>query len=295
MKSMIFLRLGWGLCGLTLFLAGCGKNMSAPDRNPTIALLTDYGTTDPYVPQLKGAILSVNPAVKLIDLTHEVEVFNIRQGAYLVDMATREFPAGVITVAVVDPGVGTQRKQVMIKTKAGKFYVGPDNGLFSRVVEREGLEKAWFLNNPKYFRNGAVSTTFHGRDIFGPVAAHLSLGVDPDDLGTPLAKLEQVPFPAPRKIGKNVTGEIIHVDHYGNLITNIPADYSPILVQGTLLKVNVVGQSFSAPFTVTYNSVPVGRYALVVNSGNLVELAINQGNAAQKLKAQVGQAISLQP
>jgi S-adenosylmethionine hydrolase len=280
---------------LALSLGGCGRDGSDPGLHATIALLTDYGTNDPYVPQLKGAILTVNPAAHLVDLTHEVEAFNVRQAAYLVDLATMEFPVGTIVVAVVDPGVGTTRKQLLIKTKVGKYYVGPDNGIFSRVVDREGMEKAWSLDQPKYYRNENASATFHGRDIFGPVAGHLSRGVSPDKLGTPLSKLEQIALPLPRKMGKTITGEIVHVDHYGNIVTNIPSDFSPILQKGNLLRVTLNGQTIPAPFIITYNSVPVGRYCLVVNSGNLVEFAINQGSAASKLKAQVGQTISLQP
>src|SRR5262245_8426643 len=147
-----------------------------------IALFTDFGTRDAYMAQLKGAILSLQPTVQLIDLTHEVDAFDIRAAAYLLDASARYFPPGTIFVAVVDPGVGTARRPLLLTTQADKYYVGPDNGLFTRVVQREGLKAAYVLTQSAYFRR-QVSATFHGRDIFGPVAAHLARGVEPAQFG----------------------------------------------------------------------------------------------------------------
>jgi S-adenosylmethionine hydrolase len=147
---------------------------------PVIGLFTDYGWDDPYVAQLKGVILTINPNARLLDLTHTVTPFNVTEGAYLLDQCAEEFPAGTIFVAVVDPQVGTDRDPILLETAKGKFFVGPDNGLFTQVLAHEGFSKAWKLDKPEFFRAGDVSRTFHGRDIFGPVAAHLAAGTDPE-------------------------------------------------------------------------------------------------------------------
>ena len=175
----------------------------AAHAEPLIGLFTDYGWDDPYVAQLKGVIMTIAPRTQLLDLTHAVTPFNVTEGAYLLDQAGAEFPPGTIFVAVVDPQVGTERDPILLETAREKFYLGPDNGLFTEVIEREGFSAAWKLDKPEFFRPGDISRTFHGRDIFGPVAAHLAAGVDPERLGTPLKTISLLPGQRADRIRRN--------------------------------------------------------------------------------------------
>lgn len=278
------------------FTACKSHKKNAENQPPLIALLTDYGTSDSFVAEMKGAILTVNPNVRLLDLTHEIEPFNLMQGAYLLSQSSREFPANTIFVAVVDPGVGTSRTPIMVQTLAGKYYLAPNNGLLTLVIEREGFGKAWKIDRPGYYRQGVTSATDHGRDIFGPVAAHLADGIPTDSLGAPLTKKDimQLPYRAPAINGPNLSGEIWHVDHYGNIITNIPASIDPNLKDGVLLRITLGKQTFSAPLVKTFADVQKGRIAVLVGSQGLFEICANQGSAAKQLSAQAGQSVLIQ-
>ena len=188
---------------------------------PLITLLTDFGTRDAYVGSLKGVILSLNPEVRLVDLSHEVDPQDIRAGAFMLAEAAAYFPPGTIHLAVVDPGVGSRRRALAARCR-GHYWVGPDNGLFHLIFNRAPDLAMVSLENPAYFRP-RVSATFHGRDIFAPVAAHLSLGVDLDDFGPRVTDPVSLAFPEPEFGPETIQGEIISVDRFGNLISNIPA------------------------------------------------------------------------
>lgn len=206
---------------------------------PVIALLTDFGLIDTYVGELKGAALSVNPDATIVDITHHVPPQDVHAGAFLLGVAVGAFPAGTVFVAVVDPGVGSARRPLLVETPRGAF-VGPDNGIFTRVVWRQDEEgpsasapaslptgvRAWRLTNPAY-RRGRVSNTFHGRDVFAPAAAHYASGVPAETLGEAVEAIWRLPVPQPDARDGVVTGEVVHVDHYGNLVTNIPAGMLP--------------------------------------------------------------------
>ena len=183
---------------------------------PVIALLTDFGVRDTYVGELKGAVLSINPTVTIVDITHSVPPQDVRVGAFLLGNAAAAFPAGTVFVAVVDPGVGTERRPVLLETPQGAF-VAPDNGLLTRVAWHDdhhpppstsGLAplpsgvKAWHLTNPAYWRS-SVSNTFHGRDVFAPVAAHYAAGVPAAEMGSPVTELWRLPFPLPKTRGRH--------------------------------------------------------------------------------------------
>ena len=217
-----------------------------PPPPPVIGLFTDYGWDDPYVAQLKGVIITINPNARLLDITHSVSPFNVTEGSYLLDQCAEEFPAGTIFVAVVDPQVGTDRDPVLLQTGKGKFFVGPDNGLFSAVIQHEGLAKAWKLDRPQFFRAGAVSKTFHGRDIFGPVAAHLAGGTDPERLGTEVKSLNLLPDHEPSSSGGMISLEVQHIDHYGNVIMNLAAnnDLAAKLKEGNVVKIEIGREKF---------------------------------------------------
>ena len=279
--------------------AGASAAPSAPAVQPVIALFTDFGGTDPYVAQMKGAILSVDAGARLLDLTHDAEPFDVEQGSYLLDQSAQEFPAGTIFVAVIDPEVGTDRVPLLVKTGAGKFYIGPDNGIFGRVIDREGFAGAWNLDQRAYYRPGLTSDTFHGRDIFGPVAAHLAMGTDPSVMGTALPErsLDLPPTHEPAIAGGIVSAEVLHVDHYGNVILNFPAggDAAAKFHFGNLVKITVGRESFTGPLVKTYGEGEKGRLILLYGNNGLLEIALNQGSAAAKLKVTPGTAILLKP
>ena len=286
---------------LSLFLLGMVMTgLSSPilaATTPVIGLFTDYGWDDPYVAQLKGSILSIDPNARILDLTHTVAPFNVTEGAYLLDQCTSEFPAGTIFVAVVDPQVGTDRDPIMILTGKNKYYLGPDNGLFSEVIAHEGLTKAWKLDKPAYFRSGDSSHTFHGRDIFAPVAAHLSAGVDPERMGTPVKNVQSFPDNEAAMSGVLITAQVLHIDRYGNVILNLrdDSDIAPKLKEGNLVKISVGRDNYSAPLVKTYGDVEKNRLLLLYGGNGLLEISVNQGSAAAKMKIAPGTTIFLKP
>jgi S-adenosylmethionine hydrolase len=308
---MVFPRVFLSGAGLALLLvmsgctpppdsgSGAGAAPPAAATHPVIALFTDFGTTDPYVAQMKGAILTIDPDARLLDLTHEVTPFDVAQGSYLLDQSAQEFPAGTIFVAVVDPEVGSDRQPLLLKTSAGKYYIGPDNGLFSRVIDREGFAAAWKLDQRAYYRAGTTSDTFQGRDIFGPVAAHLAQGTEPSRMGSPLAlnALELTSMHAPEIAGGIVSVEVLHVDHYGNVILNLPngSEAAAKFHMGNLVRISIGRESFTGPMVRTYAESEKGRLILLYGANGLLEIAMNQGSAADKLKIEPGTAILLKP
>jgi S-adenosylmethionine hydrolase len=281
---------------MTASLAAFSPAAAAP---PIIGLFTDFGPDDPYVAQIKGSIFSVEPNARVIDLMHTTEPFDIAEGAFLLDQAAEEFPAGTIVVAVVDPGVGTDRAPILLETGKEKYYLGPDNGLFTFVLAREGFAHAWKLDRPEYFREGALSHTFHGRDIFGPVAGHLASGTSADRTGTPLDQksLTLLPVKQPAFSSGTISTQVLHIDHFGNVILNLPedSDEAQKLKEGDLVKVIVGHESYSAPLVRTYADIGKDRLLLVYGGSGLLEIAVNQGSAAHQLKVEPGTVIYLRP
>jgi len=259
-----------------------------------IALFTDFGTRDAYVAQLKGAILSLQPTVPLIDLTHEVDAFDVRAAAYLLDASARYFPPDTIFVVVVDPGVGTARRPLLLVTQADKYYVGPDNGLCTRVVEREGLKAAYVLTQSAYFRQ-SVSATFHGRDIFGPVAAHLARGVEPAQFGPRIEDMIRLPYTRPQRVGETITGEILHIDHFGNIATNIPAEMCTGFVPGQIVACTLAEYIHVMPLVETYGAGPQDHLVCLINSNGEFEIALPHGAASARLGVKVGEMVRLSP
>ena len=287
-----------GHLALVLAMIGLSPASSAhASPPPVIGLFTDYGWDDPYVAQLKGVILTLNPGARLLDITHTVTPFNVTEGAYLLNQCAEEFPAGTIFVAVVDPQVGTDRDPILIETAKGKFFVGPDNGLFTQVLAHEGFSKAWKLDKPEFFRAGDVSRTFHGRDIFGPVAAHLAAGADPERLGTPIKTLLLLPDKEPTFSGGMIFAQVLHIDRYGNVILNLPSggDMAAKLKEGNLVKISIGKESYSAPLVKTYGEVEKGRLLLLYGGSGLLEIGMNQGSAARQLKVESGASVFLKP
>ncbi|MBQ12240.1 MAG: S-adenosyl-l-methionine hydroxide adenosyltransferase [Planctomyces sp.] len=269
---------------------------------PPVILTTDFGLSDPYAGVMKGVVLSINPAATLIDLTHNIQPQNIRQGSFVLAASHRFFPPKSIHVAVVDPGVGTDRMAILLVTSEASF-LAPDNGLLSGVLKdyldtpppnssRVPLPpslNAYQLTNSEYWLH-PVSNTFHGRDIFSPVAAHLSLGVPPEAFGQPLQDLAWLPTPTPTRENDCLTGEVIYADHYGNLVTNIPLE---ALAKGTEIIVEIKGRKIvglSKTFQLPANSSEERLLALGGSLGYL-EIAVQNGSAATLMNAGPGEAV----
>jgi len=284
-----------GFAALVFAMTGLSPANAAPP--PIIGLFTDYGWEDPYVSQLKGVIVTINPNARLLDLTHSVTPFNVTEGAYLLDQCAEEFPAGTIFVAIVDPQVGSDRDPVLIETAKEKFFVGPDNGLFSEVIQHEGFSKAWKLDKPEFFRSGDLSRTFHGRDIFGPIAAHLAAGIEPDRLGTPIKSLVLNPTKDAALSSGIIYTEVVHIDRYGNIILNLANNSDPAtkLKEGNLVKISIGHENYSAPLVKTYNDVDKGRLMLLYGGNGLLEISVNQGSAFRQMRVEPGTAIYLKP
>jgi len=251
-----------------------------------VTLLSDFGTRDHYVAAMKGVLLAINPALALVDITHEVTPHNVREAGFLLAAAFDSFPAGTIHLAVVDPGVGGERR-ALAAAGARYLFVGPDNGLFARTFALEPPRVVVSLENPD-FRRSQVSATFHGRDIFAPAAAHLSLGVPLEKLGPVVsARMQTAASPRVGK-GDRVEGEIIHVDRFGNLVADIeiPADRG----LGSDIEVSVGGRRVLVGPR-TYNEAPPGvPFAMRGGSGYL-EVAVREGSALEVLGQGVGSLV----
>jgi S-adenosyl-L-methionine hydrolase (adenosine-forming) len=184
-----------------------------------ITLTSDFGLKDPYVAEMKGVILTINPQATIIDVTHSVEKFDIRVGAFVLASAEPYFPKNTIHLVVIDPDVGTEKHAILIQTKRG-FFVGPDNGVLMLAAQNQGIEHLYELSNPK-FMLPQVSSTFHGRDVFAPAAAHLDKGIKPSEFGPEITEAATIKFASVERRNSSLIGEIWHIDDFGNIITNI--------------------------------------------------------------------------
>jgi S-adenosylmethionine hydrolase len=255
-----------------------------------ITLTTDFGTGSPYVAAMKGVILSINPAATLVDLTHDVRPQDVRQGALVLDDVTERFPAETIHVAVVDPGVGTDRAIVFARI-GEQNYVAPDNGLLWRLARRTRPSKLIRLAESRYWLP-SVSSTFHGRDVMAPVAAHLSLGLDPEKLGPPMEGPAQLDWPEPLVSAGSIEGEILDLDSFGNLITNVDAEMLAGIADVEKVEVRL-GEHRAVGIQSTYADRPEGTLIALVGSAGRLELSVVGGNAADKLDAHVGDRVRI--
>lgn len=272
-----------------------------------VALLTDFGTQDIYVGVMKGVILGIAPATSIVDITHAITPQNIQQGAFALLNSYLYFPAGTVFVAVVDPGVGSTRRPLV--ARAGDYYfVGPDNGLFSYIFADAGSVEAVQPDLAQWGLTG-LSATFHGRDVFAPVAAHLATGVQLDALGPRIETPVYLPMPRLHINANPIRGEVVHVDHFGNLVTSIggfrwtddetlsldprwgsltsPRQINPATVQINVgnLRLNGIQR--------TYSAVGQGDLLALIGSNGWLEISVNGGNAAQQLGANLGDPIAV--
>jgi S-adenosyl-L-methionine hydrolase (adenosine-forming) len=274
---------------------------------PTIALLTDFGTTDAYVGVMKGVIATICPDASVIDVTHAIGAQNVRQGAFMLMTSYTYFPPRTIFVAVVDPGVGTMRR--VIAARAGDYtFIAPDNGLLSFVLRAYPYAVLYELTNTAYHLKSS-SNTFHGRDIFAPVAAHLARGEGFDKIGTRARYPVMLPQPTLAVEGQSLRGEVLHIDGYGNIVTSIGVlewggeqqlslkfafggRRAPLKLDAHALRV-VCGDAVINGAARTYGATDKGDLLALVGSNGFVEIAVNQGSAAERLNVKLGDPINM--
>jgi S-adenosylmethionine hydrolase len=262
--------------------------MAAPVSRPLITLLTDFGTQDAYVGSMKGVILGLNPEVALVDLTHDLPPQDVMAGALVLAASAPFFPAGTIHLAVVDPGVGSHRRALAARCR-GHFWVGPDNGLFHLIFRQSPDLKIVSLKEAEYFLT-PVSDTFHGRDIFAPVAAHLSLGVELSRFGPAMTDPVSLEIPEPAFGPAEVKGEIIYVDRFGNLVSNLPALDLKEWLGGRRFSLQV-GSLKLRELSRIYTDAAPGEFLALPGSHGWLEIACARDNAARRLGLGPGQAV----
>ena len=255
-----------------------------------ITLTTDFGLRDAYVGSMKGVILSIHPQVQIIDITHELPAHRILPAAGLLREACPRFPPGTVHVAVVDPGVGGRRTPLLLKID-DRFYLGPDNGIFGLLIQDLPLQGAWRLENSEYFLH-PVSHTFHGRDLFAPVAAHLTAGIPPESFGPPAAHHASLALPAYQEEAGTLRGEVVWVDRFGNCITNLTGKVVSQWAGGTPFTVQAASRKIEAIST-SYESTPQGEALSLINSTGYLEIACNQARADRVLGLQEGDPVVL--
>lgn len=263
--------------------AACAANRDSREPAP-ILFLTDFGVRDGAVAVCKGVMWSIEPRLRIVDLTHQVPPYDVETAAEVIEQALPFYPPGTIAVAVVDPGVGSERKPIAILTKRGHLLVGPDNGIFTLVLESEGLERAVELRDTRFFRPGETSFTFHGRDVFSPVGAHLARGVSIDSLGPPVVPT-RLDLHTARRRGDGIDGSVRYVeDPYGNVVTNIPGALLDSLAArvGDSLDVRIGARALRLPWRQTFSDVGGGEALAVMHERGLLSFSVNLGDFAKK-------------
>ncbi|MEM1539015.1 MAG: S-adenosyl-l-methionine hydroxide adenosyltransferase family protein [Candidatus Bathyarchaeia archaeon] len=259
--------------------------------NPLITLTTDFGLVDPYVAEMKGVILKINPEAKIVDISHNIEKFNILMGAYTLAAAAPYFPEGTIHVAVVDPSVGTKRKPILIEAEYG-FFIGPNNGVLALAATKQGIRHVYEITNSR-FMLPKVSSTFHGRDIFAPVAAFLSKGIPPSEFGRKIHRIVTPKFAKIIQRGDTLIGEVIHVDGFGNIVTNFDEKELKSLGIGDVVKVRLKGFLLNLKLCRAYADVEPQKPLAIIGSHDFLEISINRGSAAETFNVKAGDKIIL--
>lgn len=274
---------------LFLFQSSCSKpavELHSGSNAPrsTIVFMTDFGTANDAVAICKAVMVGIAPDARIMDITHQVTPYSIEEAARFLSGVTPYYPAGTVFVAVIDPGVGTSRKAVIVKTKKGQYFVVPDNGLISPVTDRDGLDSAREITNPGWMIGEAVSSTFHGRDIFSPAGAHLAAGWDYTLAGPAVSQLVRLTPKEATVTDKGIDGQVIALDDpFGSLITDIQgADFKTLGYNlGDKVTVQLDKKPFTLPYVKTFMDVPVGEPLLYQDSRGRIGLAVNQGNFSQ--------------
>lgn len=250
-----------------------------------ITLLTDFGTADGYVAAMKGVIAQIAPEAVVDDAAHDIPPGDVDAAAFALARYWRLYPPGTVHVVVVDPGVGTERRAIAARVD-GRFFVAPDNGVLSRVLDETPAEAIVSIENSS-LRRDVVSATFHGRDIFAPAAAHLARGTPLDAFGPQVHDPILLPIPRPERLGRRIRGQVVAVDRFGNLITNVPGDWVEAGAHVTLAGRDV------GPLRRTYADAPPGGVLALVGSTGVVEISVRGGSAAQELAAGRGTIVTI--
>jgi S-adenosylmethionine hydrolase len=276
------------LCFLFLFLTvSLLAQQSAPQPPPTVVFMTDFGILDDSVALCKGVMYGITPNLRIVDLTHQVDAFSIRDGARFLFGATPYFPAGTVFVVVVDPGVGSSRKAVVVKSKRGQYFVLPDNGLMTMVEDRDGVESIRDITNADWMIGAKISSTFHGRDIFSPVGAHIARGDDWTKVGPEIEHLVRLDLKPATVDNRGLSGEVIALDGpFGNLITNIDVDdFAKLGYQrGDTVGITIAGRKIEMLFVKTFSDVPLKQPLLFIDSRGRASFALNQSSFAAAYK-----------
>jgi S-adenosyl-L-methionine hydrolase (adenosine-forming) len=280
--TLAFASFGLAACSKTEPAAtGSGTAGQHAGSRPVLVFMTDFGTANDAVAICKAVMSGIAPDVRIMDISHQVTPFSIEEGARFLAGVTPYYPSGTVFVGVIDPGVGTNRKAVVVKSKKGQYFVVPDNGLVSPVIDRDGLDSAREITNTSWMIGDAISSTFHGRDIFSPVGAHLAAGWDYSLIGPEVQQLVRLTPKTAVATDKGIEGEVIGLDDpFGSLITDIPAEEFKNLGYklGERVTLQLNKKPFTAPFTKTFMDVPVGEPLLYVDSRGRVALALNERN-----------------
>lgn len=251
-----------------------------------ITLTTDFGRRDWFVGTMKGVIFGIAPRATIVDLTHEIPAGNVRVGAFALAAIYRFYPKRTVHVAVIDPGVGSVRRAIAVQTE-NHFFVGPDNGVLSFALAREKIKTIRQLTNEKFFLKH-VSQTFHGRDVFAPVTAHLSRGVPIQNFGPALKDFVHLDGPQPRPTRAGIEGEVVYIDHFGNAITNVPKE-----MLGSRRWEVCAGRKRLCPVREFYQAVLIGDAVALIGSCGLLEISINGSSAEKRFSLRVGSRISV--
>jgi S-adenosylmethionine hydrolase len=284
------------LCLIALVLLESFLSAEEPPSKypPTVVFMTDFGTVDDSVALCRGVMYGITPNLRIVDITHQVTPFSIQDGARFLFGATPYFPAGAVFVVVIDPGVGSTRKPVVVKSKRGQFFVLPDNGLMTMVEDRDGIEGIREITNQDWMIGAKISSTFHGRDIFSPVGARVARGDDWTKVGPELKQLIRLDLKPPKLDDKGLSGEVIALDGpYGNLITNIDADDFLKLgyQRGGKIKLTIATHEIEMPFVKTFSDVALKQPLLFIDSRGRVSFAVNQGSFATTYSVEPPQPI----
>ena len=258
--------------------------------NGVITFITDFGTKDVYAGILKGIVLSINPDARIVDITHEIPSHDIMNASFMLASAYHYFPVGTIHVVIVDPGVGGGRKNIAVRTER-YFFVGPDNGLFSLVLSREkALEIREITTAPFIF--DTISSTFHGRDVYAPCAGHLSSGKRFNSIGPELREIVTLSYPEVERKGHTLTGEVVSIDSFGNMVTNISEDIFRNFTSGSRFEVYFATERFQAVSS-RYTDAPLGSSLVLFGSSGYLEISMNGGSAAGYFITSTGSTVTV--
>jgi S-adenosylmethionine hydrolase len=263
-------------------------------QRPVIGLLSDFGLKDPYVAEMKAVILGICEDLQIVDISHGIEKFDVRMGAFVLASAIPYFPEDTVYVAVVDPGVGTKRRPIVVETNSS-LLVGPDNGLLMLAAEKEGVKHVYKVDN-KALMLSRISRTFHGRDIFAPVAAYLAAGRHPSEVGSEINDYFIPRYAKPAVENNALIGEVLHIDDFGNVITNISEkDLNKLdAKRDVFLSVKLERKALSLRYCSAYGEVKINELLAVIGGHGFLEIAANQGNAARKLNTIAGMNVRIE-